>query len=171
MATKIEDSYLVKKGSESFATIASKYNGVRILKIDGYLAKGKPINIYTAQWINSQTEDCIVTLEDSSTHAPIVIRENVDLDITFVVSDKYFTPSQQTPTMDVAATHDSFVDYMTTGELVLKSLYVNKQVRCIFLKEYKPTKVNLNRAIGQNYILGTITLHTLTSSETPSSNT
>lgn len=182
MATKIEDSYLVKKGSDSYATIASLFNGVRILKIDGYLAKGKPINIYTAQWINSQTEDCIVTLKDSQTNAPIVIRENVDLDITFIVSDRYFTPSQQTPTMDVRATHDSFVDYMTTGELMLKSLYVNKEVRCICLKEYKPTTTKLKRAInasynggqntitfGQNYIMGTISLHTLTSPNTPAS--
>ena len=182
MASKIEDSYLVKKGSDSYATIASKFNGVRILKIDGYLAKGKPINIYTAQWVDNQTEDCIVTLEDSSTHAPIVIRENVDLDITFIVSEKYFTPTQQTPTIDVAAVHDSFVDYMTTGEVYLKSLYVNREVRCICLKEYKPTTTKLNRptaasfnggqntiAFGQNYIIGTISLHTLTAPNTPAS--
>lgn len=154
----IANEYLVKRGSQEFATIASLFEGVRVLKIDGYTSQGAPKNIYTASWVNSQKEDYLIT--DQQTIAgveyDVVFRENVDLEITFAVSDKYTSN-----TIDVRAQHDAFVAYMTAGALYVKSNYANRTLRCVCLKEYKPTLQKLQRSKGSNYITGTITLHIL----------
>ncbi len=152
----IENEYLVKRGNNDFATIASLFTGVRILKMDGFLAKGKPINIYTAQWVNSQAEDYMVadTVTVNGVEYDAIFRENVDIDITFIVGDKYGAS-------DVRAVHDAFVAYITDGALYLKSNYVDRILRCVCLKEYSPTTEKLKRPSGRNYIIGTITLHSL----------
>jgi hypothetical protein len=131
------------------------FDGVAVLKLDGMLAKGEPVNVYTAQWIDSQQEDfMITTLDDNDNH--VVIRKNVDLELTFIVRQKYATA-----TIDVQTVHDNFVDYITGSDVWLKSSYVgNKYVHCVCLKEYKPTTVKLGRG-DNSYIMGTITLHCL----------
>ena len=148
--------YFVKNTSNgTFADITALFNGVAVLKLDGMLAKGKPVNIYTAQWIDSQQEDFMITTLDGSNN-PVVIRENVDLELTFIVRQKYATS-----TINVQSVHDNFVDYMTGSDVWLKSSYVgNKYVHCVCLKEYKPTTVKLERG-NDSYIIGTITFHTL----------
>jgi hypothetical protein len=139
----------------SFEDITTKFNGVAVLKLEGMLAKGEPINIYTAQWINSQQEDFMITTLDGNNN-PVVVRKNVDLELTFIVRQKYATG-----TIDVQTVHDNFVDYITGSDVWLKSSYVgNKYVHCVCLKEYKPTTVKLGRG-DNSYIMGTITLHCL----------
>jgi hypothetical protein len=87
---------------------------------------------------------------------PVVVRKNVDLELTFIVRQKYATG-----TIDVQTVHGNFVDYITGSDVWLKSSYVgNKYVHCVCLKEYKPTTVKLGRG-NNSYIMGTITLHCL----------
>ena len=150
------NTYFTKNSeSASWEDITSKFDGVRILRLDGFLAKGKPINIFTQQWLSNQKEDFLITTLDCSNN-PVVIRENVDLDLTFIVRRKYATSA-----IDVQSVHDSFVSYMTNSDVWLKSSYVgNKCVHCVCLKEYKPTTVKLQRG-NDSYIIGTITFHTL----------
>lgn len=154
----IANEYLVRRGTQEFATIASLFDGVRVLKIDGYTSQGAPKNIYTAAWVNSQKEDYLIT--DQQTIAgvdyDVVFRENVDLEITFAVSDKYTDN-----TIDVRVQHDAFIAYMTAGALYVKSNYANRTLRCVCLKDYKPTLQKLQRVRGSNYITGTLTLHIL----------
>lgn len=147
--------YQVKKSENgTFANIETMFDGLRILKLDGLLAKGKAVNIYTAQWIGSQSEDFMITTRDNNNN-PVVIRENVDLTVTFIISHRYANGA-----MDVLSTHDSFIEYMTSGDLWIKSSYTgNKYVHCVCLNEYKPTTVRLQREDA--YVLGTITLHCL----------
>ena len=141
--------------SGTFQDITTMFDGVAVLKLDGMLAKGEPVNIYTAQWIDSQQEDFLITTLDGSDN-PIVVRKNVDLELTFIVRQKYATG-----TIDVQTVHDNFVDYITGSDVWLKSSYVgNKYVHCVCLKEYKPTMVKLGRG-DNSYIMGTITLHCL----------
>ena len=141
--------------SGTFQDITTKFNGVAVLKLEGMLAKGEPVNIYTAQWIDSQQEDFMITTLDGSNN-PVVIRKNVDLELTFIVRQKYATG-----TIDVQTVHDNFVDYITGSDVWLKSSYVgNKYVHCVCLKDYKPTTVKLGRG-DNSYIMGTITLHCL----------
>ena len=148
--------YFVKNTANgAFQDITTLFNGVAVLKVDGMLAKGKPVNIYTAQWVNSQEEDFMITTFDSSNN-PVVIRENVDLEITFIVRQKYATE-----TINVQSVHDNFVDYMTGSDVWIKSSYLgNKYVHCVCLKEYKPTTIKFGRG-NDSYAMGTITLHTL----------
>ena len=141
--------------SGTFQDITTMFDGVAVLKLDGMLAKGEPVNVYTAQWIDSQQEDFMITTLDGSDN-PVVVRKNVDLELTFIVRQKYATG-----TIDVQTVHDNFVDYITGSDVWLKSSYVgNKYVHCVCLKEYKPTTVKLGRG-DNSYMMGTITLHCL----------
>lgn len=150
------NTYFTKNSeSASWEDITSKFDGVRILKMDGFLAKGKPINIFTQQWLSNQEEDFLITtLDDNNRH--VVIRENVNIEITFIVRQKYASN-----TIDVQTVHDNFVAYMTNSDVWIKSSYLgNKYVHCVCLNEYKPTTINLERG-DNSYIMGTITLHAL----------
>lgn len=150
------NTYFTKNSeSASWEDITSKFDGVRILKMDGFLAKGKPINIFTQQWQSNQKEDFLITTLDDN-NRPVVIRENVNIEITFIVRQKYASN-----TIDVQTVHDNFVAYMTNSDVWLKSSYLgNKYVHCVCLNEYKPTTINLERG-DNSYMMGTITLHTL----------
>lgn len=146
--------YQVKNNENgTFQNVETLFDGVKILKVDGLLAKGKAVNIYTAQWISSQSEDFLITTRDEN-NRPVVIRENVDIEVTFIVRQRYATS-----TIDIQSVHDAFVDYMTNSDVWVKSSYVgNKYVHCVCLDEYKPTMVKLH---GDAYMMGTITLHCL----------
>ena len=156
MANNLYSKYYVKNTENgTFTDIATLISGVAILKVDGLNAKGEPINIYNAQWQNSQREDFMITNFDESGN-PVVIRKNTDIDITFIVRQKYANSQ-----IDVLTQHDAFVNYMTNSDVWIKSKYYGgKQVHCICLKEYKPSAQKLFRG-DNSYMMGTITLHSL----------
>ena len=158
MANNLYSKYYVKNTENgTFTDIAKLFSGVAILKVDGLNAKGEPINIYNAQWQNSQREDFMITNFDESGN-PVVIRKNTDIDITFIVRQKYANSQ-----IDVLTQHDAFVNYMTNSDVWIKSKYYGgKQVHCICLKEYKPSAQKLFRG-DNSYMMGTITLHSLDS--------
>lgn len=152
------NKYFVKNTANgSFSDITTLFDGVAVLKVTGMLGKGKPVNIYTAKWINDQAEDFLITKLDANNN-PVVVRENVDIDITFIVRKKYAANQSNFSAQTV---HDNFVAYMTNSDVWVKSAYLgNKCVHCVCMKEYKPTTVNLMRG-DDSYMMGTITLHTL----------
>lgn len=148
--------YFVKNTlSGEFHDITTLFDGVAVLKVDGLLKQGKPVNIYTAQWFDSQEEDFVITTNNEQ-ETPVVVRENTNIELTFIIRQKYATGL-----IDVLSVHDSFVDYMTGSDIWVKSSYIgNKHVHCVCLNEYAPTTVALDR--GENsYVMGTITLHCL----------
>lgn len=150
--------------SGTFVDIETMFNGLRILKMDGFLAKGKPVNIYTAQWIDSQEEDFLITTINETTNNPVVIRENTDIEITFIIRKKYAT--NPSVSFDVQSVHDAFISYMTDTDVWIKSSYVNnKYVHCVCLKEYKPTTQKMKRG-DKSWIMGTITMHCLNAPQT-----
>lgn len=138
-----------------FHDITTLFDGVAVLKVDGLLKQGKPVNIYTAQWFDSQEEDFVITTNNEQ-ETPVVVRENTNIELTFIIRQKYATGL-----IDVLSVHDSFVSYMTGSDIWVKSSYIgNKHVHCVCLNEYAPTTVALDR--GENsYVMGTITLHCL----------
>jgi len=156
MAQDLKGKYFVKnKENGSFVDVTTLFDGVRVLTIDGMLSKGKPVNIYDEQWVNEQEEDFMITTLDNNNN-PVVIRENVNIQITFVVRQKYATN-----VIDVQQQHDAFVEYLTGSDVWIKSSYVgNKYVHCVCLKEYKPTVTRLCRD-SNSWMMGTIELHTL----------
>ena len=157
-------TYQVKNTSSGeFANIETMFDGLRILKMDGFLAKGKPVNIYTAQWVNQQDEDFLITTIDNNDN-PVVIRENTDIEITFIIRRKYAT--NPSVSFDVQSVHDAFISYMTDSDVWIKSSYVNnKYVHCVCLKEYKPTTQKMQRG-DKSWIMGTITMHCLNAPQT-----
>lgn len=157
-------TYQVKNTiSGEFTNIETIFDGLRILKMDGFLAKGKPVNIYTAQWVNQQDEDFLITNIDNNDN-PVVIRENTDIEITFIIRKKY--ASNPSESFDVLSVHDAFISYMTDSDVWIKSSYVNnKYVHCVCLKEYKPTTQKMQRG-EKSWIMGTITMHCLNAPQT-----
>lgn len=153
--SELTGKYFVKNTENgTWNDVTGLFNGLRVLKVDGFLAKGKPVNIYTAQWVDSQEEDFMIATEENETQ--IVVRENTDITVTFIVKQKYASTS-----IDVMSVHDAFINYMTGSDVWIKSAYVsNNYVHCVCLQEYKPTIYKLQRG-GNSWIMGTLTLHTL----------
>jgi len=150
------NKYYVKKSRQSqYSDITSLFDGVAVLKLEGMLNKGKAVNIYTAQWIDTQEEDfAIGTLDEHDN--PIVVRENGNVSLTFIIRQKYAVS-----TIDIQQTHENFVNYMTTSDVWLKTNYLGGlEAHCVCLDEYEPTTVSLNRG-DKSYIIGTMTFHML----------
>lgn len=129
-------------------------DGVHILAINGFDTRGKTVNVYHEQWVNSQTEDFLITTIDQNNN-PVVVRENVDLTVVFIVGQRYTNT-----TIDVQTQYDTFVDYMTSSDVWIASTYVGKQVHCMCLDKVEPKTIKLKRG-ANSYILGEITLHAL----------
>ena len=143
-------TYFVRKSSgDEWEDITTKFKGVAVLKLEGLLERGDSVNVYTAQWVDEQEEDFLVAGDS-------VIRKNVDITLTFLVKQRYSPYA-----INVQTVHDTFVDYMTSGKLYLKTSYLGGlYVKCVCTKAYKPTTVKLQRG-SDSYIMGTITLHAL----------
>lgn len=150
MANKIVGKYFVKNTAEgSYADVTTLFNGVNVLAIEGMNAKGRALNVYVEQWITGGTDFTIAASDG------IIVRENVDISVTFVVSPRYATS-----TIDPQVVYDSFVDYMTNTDVWVKTTYVKKEVHCVVSDKFEPQKVKLNRG-NNSYIFGKITLKTL----------
>lgn len=155
MSNDLTGKYFCKtEENGKYIDITKLVNGVRILKIDGMNAQGEPVNIYTAQWVDEQEEDFMITKTDASLN-PVVVRKNVDIEITFIVSPRYATSPIET-----LIQHDTFVELMTHKDIWIKSMYTNKEAHCVCLEQYEPTTTKLQRG-NNSYMMGTLKLHTL----------
>lgn len=151
----LSGKYFVKTTADGqYTDITTLVDGVRILSVGGMLSKGKAVNIYNEQWVNSQEEDFLIADEDEFGN-PLVIRENIDIDVTFIVGQRYASTD-----IDVCEVHDAFISMLTGSDLWLRSAYTKKEVHCACLGDYAPTTVKLSRG-DNSIILGTIKLHTL----------
>lgn len=166
MVQDLKDAYFVKNTENgTFTDVTTLFQGVRILKVDGLGSKGESKNVFTQEWVNSETEDMMIVMETDE-EPKRILRKNVDIEITFVVRQKYAST-----VIDVQTQHDLFVDYMTNTDIWIKSNYMgDKFVHCVCLKEYKPTIMKLHRggnAINnhRNWAMGTIQLHCISPSE------
>lgn len=149
--TDLKQAYYVKNTSTgSFQDVATKFQGVRILSVTGVAAKGKAVNVYHEQWMDSETEDFMITSNNGT-----IIRENVDIEVTFLVRQQYATS-----VIDVKTQHDNFVKFMTDKDVWIRTSYQNNVIaHCVCLDGYEPTTMKLKRDVNANYALGTIKLH------------
>lgn len=122
------------------------YVGLKILEVDGTKGKGKAVNVYNKQWVNSQTEDFMITTKDNLNN-PVIIRENMDIEVSFIIHKKYGAS-------DVIAVHDAFISDMTSGDVWITSPW-GGTFHCVCLNQYKPTTKK------RSYIMGKITMHVL----------
>jgi hypothetical protein len=150
MAKKITNKYFVKNTSNgSFADVTTLFDGVNILAVEGFDAKGKALNVYIEQWIDGGT-DFMITSNNGQ-----IVRENVSINVVFVVGQRYANS-----TIDTQTVYDLFVDYMTNTDVWIKSMYFGKQVHCVAIDKVEPKTVKLKRGVNE-YIIGEIPLQTL----------
>lgn len=154
MATSdLKQAYYVKVTEQgNFNDVATypAFNGVRILSVTGVASKGKAVNVYSQQWLDSEQEDFMITTNNGT-----IIRENVDVEVTFIVHNRYATTH-----IDVKQKHDYFVNYMTSKDVWIKTAYQNNVIaHCVCLDGYEPTTMKLHRGDDADYALGTIKLH------------
>ena len=150
MAKKNSGKYYLKNtAAGSYADVTTLYDGVNILSVEGFNARGKSLNVYIEQWITGGT-DFMITSNNG-----VIVRENVDISVVFAVGQRYAST-----TIDTQTVYDNFVNYMTNTDVWIKSTYVGKQVHCVATDKFEPEKVKLKRG-NDSYILGKITLKTL----------
>ena len=150
MAKKITNKYFVKNTANgSFVDVTTLFDGVNILAVEGFDAKGKALNVYIEQWIDGGT-DFMITSNNGQ-----IVRENVSIKVVFVVGQRYANS-----TIDTQTVYDSFVNYMTNTDVWIKSMYFGKQVHCVAIDKVEPKTVKLKRGVN-GYILGEIPLQTL----------
>lgn len=155
MTQDLSNKYFVSTDGTSWEDVTTKWNGVKVLSITDMNAKGEAVNVYSEQWINSQTEDFMVTTKDSQQN-DVIIRKNVDINLTFIVSRRYAGTR-----INEQLLYDEIVSYMCDrGSFYIKSAYTNKYAKVACLKSFKPTTEKLNRG-ERSYILATIPLHVL----------
>lgn len=149
----LRNVYFIKNTeSGEFVDITTAFDGVRVLSITGIASKGKAINVYCEQWLNSDKEDFLVTSNNGT-----IVRENVDIEVTFLVHQRYASN-----TIDVKTQHDLFVKYLTDKDVWIRTGYQNNVIaHCVCIDAYEPTTMKLQRNISANYALGTIKLHCL----------
>lgn len=161
MEKKLQNAYYLKNtASGSYTDVTTLFDGVNILSVSGMTDRGKSLNVYIEQWQSGETDFQIVS--DSET--PTIVRENIDIQITFVVGPRY---ASNATNFNAQAVYDSFVDYLCATDVYVKSAYVGKAVHCVNLDGCEPKAVSLQRGT-ETYILGSIKLHTL---EVPSTTT
>jgi len=149
--TDLRQAYFVKNTRNGeFQDVTTAFDGVRILSVTGVAQKGKAVNVYHEQWMDSEHEDFMIT-----TNQGVIIRENVDIEITFLVHQRYAND-----TIDVKTQHDQFVNYMTNTDVWIKTAYQNNVIaHCVNVDGYEPTTMKLKREQQANYALGTIKMH------------
>lgn len=147
--------YIKRNASDTFVDITEMFDGVAVLSLDGFNERGEALNVYHAQWIDSQEEDFLVANENN-----IVIRSNVDLNLTIVVSERYKSTTNR---FFEDVVYDDIIDYLCNhGAFYIKSTIANRVAKVVCLNSVKPTSQRLNRGVN-GYILVTITLHALDS--------
>lgn len=150
MAKKIQNKYFLKNTSNGSCTdVTTLFTGVNILAVEGFDARGKALNVYAEQWQDGSV-DFMITSNNG-----VIVRENVDIKVVFVVGQRYANAAIDTQTV-----YDRFVDYMTNTDVWVASKYVGKQVHCVAMDKVEPKTIKLQRGVD-SYILGEITLKTL----------
>ena len=153
MNTSSGKYYIKRTDNETYADITSVFDGISVLSLSGFGSRGDSINVFTQQWIDSQSEDFMVTKKEQG--SDVIIRQNVDISLTFIIGRRYTNKL-----INESLVYDAFVDYVTSGDFYIKSTYANKEAHVVCLKGFKPTSVKLNRG-WSSYIMATIELHTL----------
>lgn len=152
----LRNKYFIRRNADDYwDDVTEKFDGVKILSISGFDDVGDAVNVFTQQWVESQREDMMVTTQDDEGN-DVIIRENVDLSLTFIVGARYSSCGRA----DTQYVYDCFRDYICNhGSFQLMSAYYNnKVVDVVCLKGFSPTTVKLNRGVN-SYILATATLH------------
>lgn len=151
MANELRNKYFIKRlQGGSWSDITTLFDGVRVLKLGGMNEVGEAVNVYTEQWVGSQEEDYMCV-------GDVVVRKNVDLEMSFIVGTRYSSNRNA----DTQTVYDAFKDYICNhGDFYVKSAYSGKYAHVVCLKGISVVTERLHRGVN-SYILATATLHCL----------
>jgi hypothetical protein len=83
MEQSLANKYFVKRdGDASYHDVATLFDGVNVLSLDGFGKRGAAVNVYRKQWVNSSREDYYIP-------GGKIVRENPKIKMTFIVGRKY----------------------------------------------------------------------------------
>lgn len=153
MATTRGKYFIKRREADVWEDIAVKFPSVNVLSLEGMGQVGDSTNVYAEQWTGSETEDFQVTTTDGQGN-PVIVRKNVDIDMTFICGERYGAQDTQT-------CYDAFVAYIAKqGDFWIKSGYTGLQAHVVCLKGFKPTTQKLQRGT-RSYMMATAPLHCL----------
>ena len=118
-----------------------------ILSVKGLDSLGAPMNIFTQQWVNSDSMDVYVP--------DTVHRETNAVEINFIVWNKY-SPNATAST--ISSNHDMIIKQFVGLTWWFKSLYSFRSCQLICQDVYEPTLVHLRPNGELSYITGTLKL-------------
>lgn len=151
MAKKNSGKYYLRNSSSgTYQDVTTLFEGVNILAVQNADARGKAVNVFTQQWVTSETEDFMITGDSG-----VIIRENVNITIVFAVGQRY-----SDTTIDTQQVYDNFINYLTNTDVWIRSRYVDKDIHCVNMDGVEPKTVKLKRG-SNSYILGEIKMHNL----------
>ena len=61
----LTNKYAYRKGTTGSWTEFESIAGVRVLSIDGIDERGDAVNVYSEQWVNSETEDFLIADDEN----------------------------------------------------------------------------------------------------------
>ena len=65
--TELSNKYFVRKNTtDNWEDITTKFNGVKVLSIDGFNERGEAHNVYHEQWVSETKEDFLVATKDEN---------------------------------------------------------------------------------------------------------
>lgn len=83
MGQTLANKYFVKRDEDAtYRDIATLFDGVNVLSLDGFGKRGAAVNVYRKQWVNSSREDYYIA-------GGKIVRENPKIKMTFLVGRKY----------------------------------------------------------------------------------
>lgn len=146
----LNNKYFFKVNStDDWQDFTLEYEGLKVLSISGFDELGDATNVYNEQWINSNAEDFYIVGNE-------IIRKNVDLSMTIIVSRRY----ANFDIYDEEKMYNHFVNTLLKKDFYIYSDYTEKVAHVVCNKGFKPTSQLLHRG-EKSYILATITLHLL----------
>lgn len=117
-----------KESSKDIKDLEYDFEGVRILKVSGISNLGKPKNIYTNSYAESESENVLMP--------DVICREPTDIEVEFFVTgDNYM------------AIHDAFIDYCSSGVIHYWDTYRRRKVRLINLESYEVVEESFKSSI------------------------
>lgn len=151
--TDLERKYFFKKQvTDAWQDITDAFKGVKVLSIEGFNELGDSTNVYNEQWYDGNTEDFYIVGNN-------IIRKNVDLSMTLIISRRYLDEVLH-DFFDEEETYNKLVSELLNGDFYVYSEYTKLQAHVVCTKGFKPTTVDLHRGV-KSYILVTIPLHLL----------
>lgn len=139
--------YLIKRErEETYTPLSTLFPSLHVLSLEGFLSRGSPINIYTAQWVGWQAEDVMVGTKDEHGRDVIEHAPALGLTLTFTFSSRECGGSATL----MRQRHKMFINYMCDDVVFLRTMYEGgKEGPALRVRTgYRPTLYDDRHIVG-----------------------